>query len=1042
MQQIHQQPTPVPDSPRSSTVPPAQIPPVNSTPAQSIPAVPNAVAAENVLDALGQGLMILDDRGRILSVNSTAASLLGRSADFLLGRTTTLPFLPPSRLGTADLGWKGLTRDSGAARGSGHPTPIVLSGHGSSSATAAETWNTVPGTDDGTGTPPAAGGRDADGHTQVTMASPLTMTSPSRVTASAFGPTKRRLVAVPLPDGTTRWLSVSAAELEPDERGSRGWALNLVDASDVAPVKADRDGAELRLRGALRLAGMATWERQLADNSWTWSLEMFALLGIGPGDPPSYAQWLSWILDEDRTRLAIEEQASLSSGRGWRATFRVRLPDFRIRHLKMWCEPVFDATGRPVTVLGTTLDVTDTEEAGEQLRNSRRRLSAAVHLTGLASWTLTLDTGEQWWSDSMYHLYGRDPAEGAPSALEHLDMMLEEDREQLLATFSAVLETGTPAEVTLRVFPPSGGVRHLRCWIDLTHDGSGRPLTLWGTALDITEEQQNLAALQASQEELRLAFDRAPTGMAQVDCTPGMTRLLRVNHALLDMLGLAVIPSFEDLLGRVHTADMPMVTEHLQALAEGETAETSYEVRLLRADNSIIHAWVHAAAAGGEAEPGRHVVYHFLDVTQRHRTEQELQRLALTDVTTGLANRARLEQRLTEALSRVRRSGRSVALFLLDLDRFKSINDTFGHVAGDTLLIEIGRRLRSVVPAGAEVARLGGDEFAVVVDPAPAEAALARLGRDIRTRLSLPIQLRDGASVVCTASIGVTQCDRPGRTVEDLYREADLALYEAKDLGRDALAVFDTALRTRADARIEAEQVLRTGLATDALRVRLQPVVDLRGGAVAGAEVLARVEHPDLGLLDPSSFIDVAEDTGLVVELDTRVSAMAMVHLASGNLPPGRWLAVNVSARTLEHEAYFESLQDGLNKHHLHPSRLLVEVTEHTLMDATGARAKGLHRLREMGVRVGIDDFGTGYSALAYLDRFAFDFLKIDRSFVTRLGTGSRPDAVVSAIISLAHAHGLVVTAEGVETPSQARALRAMGCDRAQGFLFGRPSVP
>jgi predicted signal transduction protein with EAL and GGDEF domain len=351
----------------------------------------------------------------------------------------------------------------------------------------------------------------------------------------------------------------------------------------------------------------------------------------------------------------------------------------------------------------------------------------------------------------------------------------------------------------------------------------------------------------------------------------------------------------------------------------------------------------------------------------------------------------------------------------------------------------VARRIEAI-DSGGLLCRLGGDEFAVLVDPAPDVDALMALADRIRGTLAPPFTMPDGAVVVSTTSIGVTRCDNPRHSVEDLYREADLALYRAKDGGRDASALFDDGLRADADARVQAERRLRAALAADGLRMYLQPVVALDGGAVVSAEALVRLEHPHEGLLMPVDFIPVAEDTGLIVEIDSRMAEHAVAHLARPDVPAGMALSINASARTLEHPEYVQRLGAALAVHGVDPRRILVEVTESSLLDATGARAQGLSAIRALGVLVGLDDFGTGYSALAYLDRFDLDFLKIDRSFVCRLGSGKRADAVVSAIIDLAHAHGLAVTAEGVETGEQAAALRAMGCDRGQGWLFGKPA--
>jgi len=441
-------------------------------------------------------------------------------------------------------------------------------------------------------------------------------------------------------------------------------------------------------------------------------------------------------------------------------------------------------------------------------------------------------------------------------------------------------------------------------------------------------------------------------------------------------------------------------------------------------------------------EPSTRVVLHFVVVSQLRTTEAELQRMAMSDAVTGLSNRTALEVKAGQALRNLPEEG-GLGFVLLDLDRFKTVNDSLGHQAGDALLVEVARRLRTAVPHSSTVARLGGDEFAILVNPCPSPRALTDLADRLRLRLTHPYTLPGAARQNSTGSFGVTWCDNPAHTMEDLYREADLALYEVKGTGRNAVALFDDALRSRADGRIERERRLREALAHDGVRMLLQPVVELAGGTIAGSEALARLEHPECGILMPQEFIEVAEDTGLVVEIDSRITELAVAALARVDDDPRlARIAVNVSPRTLDHAEYRARLRSALRRHGIDATRLLVEVTESSLLDADGPRADELRVLQGEGIQVGIDDFGTGYSALAYLDHFDLDFLKIDRSFVSRLGTGERADAVVSAIISLAHAHGMEVTAEGVEHEDQARRLRDMGCDRGQGWHFGRPAKP
>jgi EAL domain-containing protein (putative c-di-GMP-specific phosphodiesterase class I) len=353
------------------------------------------------------------------------------------------------------------------------------------------------------------------------------------------------------------------------------------------------------------------------------------------------------------------------------------------------------------------------------------------------------------------------------------------------------------------------------------------------------------------------------------------------------------------------------------------------------------------------------------------------------------------------------------------------------------------------VPAGSITARMGGDEF-VVVPPAGTQwLAVRRLAQSLVDTLRAPYVLPDSREVlVCPASLGLTSTSGRDVGTNELFSEADLALYRAKDSGRDRYVVYDDALRARARQRHNAEVLLRTALEQDRLKLQYQPIVDFEHGRIVGAEALVRVLDPNgERLLPPDVFIEVAEDTGLVVELDLWVidAALAQVShwvrtVADRNLIP--WVAVNVSPRSMEHPRVVRRLLDGMQRGGIGPHLLKVELTEHSFLGTLPGGESTLRQLLASGVPVGIDDFGTGYSAMAYLNRFDLDFMKIDRSFVAQVGQEERADAVVTAIVDLAHAHGMLVTAEGVETQRQARRLREIGCDFAQGYHFGRPVDP
>ncbi len=428
------------------------------------------------------------------------------------------------------------------------------------------------------------------------------------------------------------------------------------------------------------------------------------------------------------------------------------------------------------------------------------------------------------------------------------------------------------------------------------------------------------------------------------------------------------------------------------------------------------------------------------DITDQRRAEAALRRQALHDPLTGLPNRALALDRIGSALARARRSKDNLALLFLDVDNFKDVNDRLGHATGDRLLVSLGERLLSFMRVGDTVARIGGDEFVIlcenVQDLAEVEGIVGRL----RANLSVPVTV-DGQEVAHTVSVGVAWAS-PDDTPETLLRDADAAMYAAKEEGRNRHAVFDDQLRQRAQRRMESEAVLVRALDEEALRAVFQPIVDAHSGRLVGVEALARCHDPERGLIAPADFIPVAESTGLVERIDEWMLNEACAYArAWSDLWPDRHISVscNVSARLIDHEDMPTLVEQALSRHGLPPSRLCLETTEMALIRSSSRTRAGLGRVLEAGTPIGIDDFGTGCSSLTYLRDFPVSFLKIDRTFVKRLGRSSGDRAIVDAVIRLAHALGLFVTAEGIETDEQAVQLKDLGCDRFQGFLYSKP---
>ena len=544
---------------------------------------------------------------------------------------------------------------------------------------------------------------------------------------------------------------------------------------------------------------------------------------------------------------------------------------------------------------------------------------------------------------------------------------------------------------------------------------------------EVSAVLRDVEARIAAERYVDAAFDNAPVGIVLRD---DRLRLITCNVAFTDFLGY---PTPAELAGTLPDHVYAEGIEAISWVDRGGRLEAEGAFR--RKDGGRV--WGHMRATVVEGDAGDHFwLIHVEDITDRRRAEALLRFQATHDELTGLANRGRLIQELDELAA----APEGVAVLLLDLDRFKNINDSLGHDRGDELLVTIADRLRLAVRPGDLVARLGGDEFAVTlagpVTPTDAEFVANRLLRLIGEPVTLGAQ-----KLYPSASIGIAFSD--SHDVADLLRRADTAMYRAKAQGRAQAALFDEALQLEVTERMATEAGLRGALRNSEFLVYYQPEISTIDGRMLGAEALIRWNHPTEGVLAAGSFIEVAEETGLVVEMGELVLGEAVAEAATWpGGDDGPMVRVNLAAAQLQRDDTVALVRFALQDSGLPPHRLCLEITESAVMTDIRRSEQILHRLKELGVKLAVDDFGTGFSSLAYLKRFPVDALKIDRAFVIGLGEDDEDRTFVSSIISLADALGLDVVAEGVETQVQAKILTELGCHRAQGYLYARPGPP
>ena len=423
------------------------------------------------------------------------------------------------------------------------------------------------------------------------------------------------------------------------------------------------------------------------------------------------------------------------------------------------------------------------------------------------------------------------------------------------------------------------------------------------------------------------------------------------------------------------------------------------------------------------------------DITEKRQAELKIEHMAHHDSLTGLANRVRLDDRLELALAQAAR-GRMVAVHHLDLDRFKAVNDTFGHQAGDRLLKIVASRLREVVRASDTIARMGGDEFVIVQSPIsePSEATL--LAERAIAALAEPFEI-DGHQSAVGTSVGIAVSPGDGDDSDTLLRNADLALYRAKEDGRGTFRFFEASMDEQMQTRRSMEQDMRKALPAGQFELYYQPVVNLQTSAISGLEALIRWNHPQLGLISPANFIPLAEESGFIIPLGEWVIRQAC--LTAAQWPDHLHVAVNISASQFRSAGLMQVILGALGASGLKPTRLEIEITESVLLQDKESTLAILHQLRALGIRIAMDDFGTGYSSLTYLQSFPFDKIKIDRSFVKDVTENAGSLNIVRAVASLANGMGMTATAEGVETNEQLDRITAEGCTEMQGYLFSRP---
>jgi len=699
-----------------------------------------------------------------------------------------------------------------------------------------------------------------------------------------------------------------------------------------------------------------------------------------------------------------------------------------------------------VTFYEGTVEDISASRAGEMALRVNEELFRQVtsQLPGMAFLALLKADGTREYSfvsDGVRELFGVEPSDVIGNGNLLKSFWHPEDRASVEAGVAGSAAQGQPFSLQYRIVLGDGTVK----WVQTTsssissdHRGNLR----CGVVLDITHSKRAEEQLRQSEERWKLALESTGDGVWDWHIQSGMeyySRRYKEMYGYSEDKVWQQSDQFEDI---VHPDDKEQLLRDQQAHFEGRTPTYRNEHRVRCSDGS----WKWILSRGmvisrdAQGKPVRMIGTH-TDITEWKKSEALIWQQANYDPLTGLPNRRMLRDRLEQDIRKCKHDGLQLAILFIDLDHFKEVNDTLGHDSGDLLLIEAADRIRHCVRDSDTVARMGGDEFTVVLSELSGAERLERILQKILGALSAAFQLGD-EQVFISASIGITMYPADATEVENLFKNADQALYVAKGAGRNRFSFFTSALQEAAQTRVRLANDLRAALAEQQFRVVYQPIIDLGTGDIRKAEALIRWQHPTRGLISPTEFIPIAESSGLIIDIGEWVFRQAADQVVQWRElhHPHFQISVNKSPVQFHSDGSTrKSWAQHLQSLGLPGGSIAVEITEGLLLDTSATVTQQLMEMRQTGVQVSLDDFGTGYSSLTYLQKFEIDYIKIDQSFVRNLVPSSTDLALCKAIIVMAHELGMKVIAEGVETAQQRDLLVAAGCDHGQGYLFARP---
>jgi diguanylate cyclase (GGDEF)-like protein/PAS domain S-box-containing protein len=829
-------------------------------------------------------------------------------------------------------------------------------------------------------------------------------------------------------DGEQRWVHAVAAARPVSGQATLTVTGYARDVTSGHVARNNRSEALAALLDAQRIARMGSFSYDLTTDHIERSdalLEMYSQAGVVPGadtiDPRQ-----EFMIQSLRERLlggppgqTIEFEINSQSGD-------------RIYVVRVRSKP--DASGAPTTVLGTLQDVTHNRMLERQLLADRRRFEEAQRAARLGTWEWDSRTDQSVWSPMLYELFGVPP--GTPVTHQtFLGLLHPQDRTWVDDLFAKLGKDRKSADCEYRMVRPDGAMRVFRCsGVAL----AGQPGMVVGTAQDITEQRTAETRMLRSSQRFTDLVALTPVGIGLFDES---ARLVDANDALCDLLGF----SLEKVRGRTatqlsHPDDPDTFASTFANSAGTDRHRGSQRIPqqiLVRADGEPVYCELHIAMSVQD-DGRRFWLVVFQDITERRRAAETLRHQATHDELTGLPNRAAVNDLLCRLLSGPTKS--ATAVLFCDIDNFKRVNDSLGHDAGDELLVALARRLEGGLD-GCTVARLSGDEYVIICPDIDAVGGVESLANRVSTLLRTAVPVH-GQLVRVTATIGAAVPNGGPVSGADLLRFADAAMFEAKKRGAGRVATASAALIASADRQVHLEGQLREAIASDGLQLHFQPVVG-PDGTIQTAEALVRWSHPDRGMLAPDVFLPVAEQGGLLRELDRWVLRTALRQAAAWQRPSGTpvGVAVNLAGLLPGDPEFVDIVANAVAQAGIEWDRVVLELVETSLVDLPSRTLTAMADLVGRGVRFAVDDFGTGYSSLARLKDLPAQIIKVDQRFVAGVSSDPSDFAVASAVVDMARAMGRSCVAEGVETATQFHVLRGMGVDAYQGWLFSK-AVP